>query len=847
MALSTVQTNKNFLADAKEITDMLKSIRGIDLTEVEQPGGIDFSKDILSQISSLKIILVRMGWTKEAESFDEVYNRFVSPADNADNPSISRLDTKNNHKEEILFILKAYLMGLNAADTAYVPRLLQVSSSKMSPGMTLSEKILLHHSASSLASITPGDVVTVHIDWILASELSWHGMSSLYDHLLETRPGGDKRAGTKIFRNNRFWLAGDHLVTTQNRSTPPYSTFAFSAEKAYRDFHMTEYQGMNYTIMHTEFVRNRALPGQLILGSDSHTCSAGAVGSLALGLGTSDVVMPLITGQTWIKVPECIRIDFTGEPRVGIGGKDVILHVLGELGRNTVAKERIVEFGGPGAKHLSTDARFAICNMCAEFGAVSGLFIPDEQTKLYLENRKRRRDREGSIYFKPDDHAAYAQVFEIDLSTVMSTIARYPNPDDVVPVRELSGIELDGCFIGACTTAEEDLILAALVLEAGLNSGYTWIRHGKRKVVPGSIPIRARLDRLGLTEIYHQAGFEVGEPSCSYCVGLSEDKAASGEVWLSSQNRNFRNRMGPGAIGHITSALVVAASSFNMVVTDPNDLVQMISRDRLEVTGLSTHVPINASKPMYVEPSVADSEDRLVGAATLTLTSSAMMLAPIDRYSPGPSVIRRARIQILPSFVDTDALAPNESLAVCHTPAEFAQYCLKYTHSLFRQKAKDGASIIVTGEAFGCGSSREVAVTALLGCGIQAIIATSFSFIFARNAANLGLLCIVLNRDSGFYDTLAEDQDTMVEVDVNKSTICVYRNGQSKVFAFKLSSMERQLVEHGGMVNLWKLHGTNMWNNMVSGFASPRVASTVSRPLSLVEKTMNAGNKELSW
>ena len=150
------------------------------------------------------------------------------------------------------------------------------------------------------------------------------------------------------------------------------------------------------------------------------------------------------------------------------------------------------------------------------------------------------------MYFRPDDDAEYAETHIIDLSKTESFVAKYPNPDDVVPVSEVSGTPLDGCFIGACTTAEEDIILGALVLEQGLKQGLTPVGKGKRKVVPGSRPILDKLRKSGLAAIYEQAGFEIGIPGCSYCVGMSADKAGEGEVWLSSQNRNFENRMGKG-------------------------------------------------------------------------------------------------------------------------------------------------------------------------------------------------------------------------------------------------------------------------------------------------------------
>ena len=167
-------------------------------------------------------------------------------------------------------------------------------------------------------------------------------------------------------------------------------------------------------------------------------------------------------------------------------------------------------------------------------------------TKRFIDKRKNAKHKKQAVYYQPDADAQYAESYTIDLAKVEPFVARYPSPDDVVPVSEMAGTQLDGCFIGACTTAREDLVLAALVLEAGLKLGKKPVDHGKRKVVPGSRPILHELEERGLADIYRRAGFDIGVPGCSYCVGMSADKAGKGEVWLSSQNRNFENRMGPG-------------------------------------------------------------------------------------------------------------------------------------------------------------------------------------------------------------------------------------------------------------------------------------------------------------
>jgi len=178
-------------------------------------------------------------------------------------------------------------------------------------------------------------------------------------------------------------------------------------------------------------------------------------------------------------------------------------------------------------------------------GAITGIFVPDQITSEFVSARPQSRYKAQSLYFQPDEDASYAATFQINLDEVKSFIALYPSPDNVVEVTEKLGMAFDGCFIGACTTTEEDLILGALVLEAGLHRGLT-LAPGKRMVVPGSLPIVKNLRDSGLLDIYSQAGFQQPAVSCSLCLGMGADRAGAGENWLSSQNRNFKNRMGPG-------------------------------------------------------------------------------------------------------------------------------------------------------------------------------------------------------------------------------------------------------------------------------------------------------------
>ncbi|CAI4214289.1 unnamed protein product [Parascedosporium putredinis] len=347
--------------------------------------------------------------------------------------------------------------------------------------------------------------------------------------------------------------------------------------------------------------------------------------------------MALVTGEIWFKVPECVNIRFEGKPARGIGGKDVILYVLQQLKRNTVAADRVVEYTGPGLQYLSPDARFAIANMTTEFGGITGVFVPDAITQDFIQSRKLPKHKKDSHYFRPDEDAEYAETCVIDLAKAQSFIAKYPNPDDVVPVSEMTNTVLDGCFIGACTTAEEDLVLGALVLEQGLKNGMRPVQKGKRKVVPGSRPILDMLQKTGLTAVYEEAGFEIGLPGCSYCVG---------------------------SIGNLASAATVAASSFSMSITDPQPLIDMIDSGRWDaIKGRGSLKPWTSSEPLYVDPPECATEGLGTGDGKGVDAESVSLEHPDQATGPTPGVPERTgdcikgKIQRLGDFVDTDAVS----------------------------------------------------------------------------------------------------------------------------------------------------------------------------------------------
>ena len=655
--------------------------------------------------------------------------------------------------------------------------------------MTLTQKIIAAH-ATSLPRpwVQAGDVLQVEVDWTIASELAWNGMDRTYGLL--GRP--------RLHDKDKFFLAVDHTVDPVTLATDKRAqklvqlSRSFAQETGIRHFY-----DANHTILHTRFYRDLVRPGDLVLGADSHTSSHGGLSALAIGLGGADIVVAMVLGTSWIEVPDAIAVEYTGKLPFGFGGKEVILRTLGLLGRNTVAMERSVEYRGEGARHLSTDSRFAIANMTAEFGGLNGIFEADEVTAAWLAGRAAEDDALAASpmeAFRADEDAPYVAKYEVKLSEIEPQVALPFSPDKVVPVSEVQGMPLDGLFIGACTTTEEELVLGALVLEAEEKRAGKKGRkppHPKQLVVPGDLSIQENLRRAGLWEIYQRNGFRIGPPGCSMCLGVASEKAGKGEKWLSSQNRNYENRMGEGSLAHLASAATVAASAAQMKVTDPRPLLAGIDQDR--------HRQILGERKQRVAPEVRVVEPRMrVGRGAQARTADRARAATV-----------RARIQRFGDDVDTDAIIPGE---FCHltTLAELGAKCFHYVRPEFVERAREGATVVVAGKGWGSGSSREQAVLALKGAGIQAIVAQSYAFIHKRNLVNEALPFLLVD-DPAFYDLAQEGVE--IEVDLARGRVAL----SGKTFAAaEPSRIIQALASAGGIVPAIQRHGTEVFDKLTA-------------------------------
>ncbi|CEG47275.1 3-isopropylmalate dehydrogenase [Plasmopara halstedii] len=681
--------------------------------------------------------------------------------------------------------------------------------------LTLPEKILTHWAVGlTKPEVIPGQMLCVKAQWTLACEITWKSMDKTYQDM--GRP--------RIWRNDRFWLAVDHTVDPRVNHQPRQQMMIKASEDFAKEAKLTNFQPPNTTILHTEFYRQRAQPGQIVVGADSHSCSTGGLGAFAIGLGAADVVMPLVTGETWIKVPETVLIEFVGTPPMGMGGKDVMLYTLGKLKCNTVAIGRCVEWGG-NISALSCDARFAISNMTAEFGGIAGVFPADEQTAAYIS--KRPDHNQDALYFRADENAEYSERFQIDLDNLEPQVALFPSPDNVKPVSEVVGMKLDGCFIGACTTAEEDLVLGALVLEACLKQGMKPVPHGQRRVTPGSQIIIDNLKKHGLLQVYENAGFVVGAPGCSFCLGIAADVAGENEVWLSSQNRNYRNRMGKGSIANLASAITVAASSFTMEVTDPRPFLSLIDIEKFHAA-----VPKLPSVPITIAEVAPELPIHTLEDAE---NADAEAAASLETFSGSIA----GRVQVFGDNIDTDAILPGEFL--CENDMEaLGKVAFLHTNPDFRDKVKQGQNVVVAGHGFGCGSSREQAVTAMKGAGVKALIARSFGYIFSRNYQNFSLLGIQLD-DDRFYE-LATDN---AEITVNMTGRTIEVGGET--FRFNMSLFEERLLAGGGIMPLYKKFGNRLFRVAVQDPMAEKESCGSGGCSSKEEKSEAGAKKDISW
>ena len=423
--------------------------------------------------------------------------------------------------------------------------------------MNITEKILAR--ASGKEKLEPGDVIFANVDKVMLHDVSGPGVIKTFEKL--EKDGVVKI--DKLFDPSMVWVAEDHFVpsaekiSAENISKLTKFTDKFGIKKHYK-YGLGQY-GICHTLSHEEGLVS---PGELYIGGDSHTNTTGALGAFACGLGHTDVAYVLLNGNLWFKVPETLYFKISGKLPDHVMAKDLILKIIGDITTDGGAGYAM-QFGGSGISEMSVESRLTLTNMTTEAGAKNGIIEPDQKVFDYLAERG--VTEYNAVY--DDDGAQYEKTYEYDVSELEPLVAKPFSPQNVSVVQETTGIEIDKSYIGSCTGAKyEDLVAVAKILKGRKVKVRT-------EVVPAAISIYKKAAENGLDKIFLDAGAVIGAPTCGACCGAHMGVLAKDEVCVSTTNRNF-----PGRMGHIdsktylTSPLVAAASAVTGKLTDPRDL-----------------------------------------------------------------------------------------------------------------------------------------------------------------------------------------------------------------------------------------------------------------------------------
>ena len=422
-------------------------------------------------------------------------------------------------------------------------------------GKTLVEKIFTAHSGRDVKA---GDVTVAKIDFCFGQD----GTSMLViDSFMDL-------GAKKVFNKDKFRMVIDH-------SSPSPSIGVSEVHKKMRNFakeHDLKIFDIGCGVCHQVIPEaGLVLPGDLVVGADSHTCTYGALGAFSTGMGSTDVAVALASGKNWFKVPETIKIILKGKTQKGVYSKDVILYVIGSLGADYCTYDA-VEFAGDYIKNLTMDSRFTITNMAIEMGAKAGIIEPDEKTYKWLKAHPApfASLRYGASGVKSDKDAVFKEVLEFNVDKIAPQVAKPHTVDNVEPVNKLKNVKIDQAFLGTCTNGRlEDLQIAHSILK-----NKKIHKDVKMIIAPASKDIFQKAMQKGVISEFVKAGACVVAPGCGPCVGTHNGVLSSGEVCISTANRNFKGRMGnPEGFIYLGSPATVAASAIKGKITDPRKYI----------------------------------------------------------------------------------------------------------------------------------------------------------------------------------------------------------------------------------------------------------------------------------
>ncbi|HWQ71661.1 MAG TPA: 3-isopropylmalate dehydratase large subunit [Desulfitobacteriaceae bacterium] len=419
--------------------------------------------------------------------------------------------------------------------------------------MTITEKILANH--AGLAEVVPGQLITAKLDLVLANDVTAPVAIKEFE----------KFGSDRVFDTRKVALILDHFAPNKDIASAEQCKFIkeFARKQNVEHFYQAGRMGIEHCLLPE---LGLTLPGDCIIGADSHTCTYGALGAFATGVGSTDLAAGLATGEAWFRVPESFKFIFKGNKfQPWVSGKDLILYVIGQIGVDG-ARYQAMEFCGEGISALSMDNRFTICNMAIEAGAKNGIIAPDEKTYEYLAGRA-RRPYTGVF---SDKDAEYVNVMEFNVADIPLQVAFPHLPENTKDIEAASGVKIDQVVIGSCTNGRiEDLRTAAEILRG--KQVHSEIRL---LVFPGTQAIYRQALKEGIIDALVEAGAAVSTPTCGPCLGGHMGILAKGEKALATTNRNFVGRMGhPESEVYLCNPAVAAASAIRGEIIHPGEVL----------------------------------------------------------------------------------------------------------------------------------------------------------------------------------------------------------------------------------------------------------------------------------
>ena len=425
-------------------------------------------------------------------------------------------------------------------------------------GQTITEKIFSEHVDKKVYA---GEIVRSPIDMVIGNDITTPISIKAFE----------ESGAKKLANPDGFSIVLDHFIPAKDIASANQAKISrdFAAKHQLKHYFDEKDMGIEHALLPE---KGLVLPGDVIIGADSHTCTHGALGAFSTGMGSTDLAFAMITGGNWFKIPQSIKVIFTGKPKKFVTGKDLILEIIRMLGVDG-ALYKTLEFTGDTIQYLSMDDRFSLCNMAIEAGAKSGIVAVDDITREFLNQRAEDNDglRDTPKEFYSDDDASYCQILNIDVASLEPVIAYPFLPDNGHTMTQAveDNIKVDQVFVGSCTNGRlSDLKVASEIL-----NGQKVAQHTRMIVTPGTQKILREATKLGYIDILVDAGAVVSNPTCGACLGGYMGILGDEEVCISTTNRNFVGRMGSRTSKvYLSNSAVAAASAISGYITDPSSL-----------------------------------------------------------------------------------------------------------------------------------------------------------------------------------------------------------------------------------------------------------------------------------